>query len=315
LETPREGKVLASLPNTSSSDGTLSNDSAARVRTIAFTLFALVAFAANSVLCRLALGPPTIDAASFSAVRLISGAITLLVITLVAKRDSFRIRGTWISAAMLFSYAVPFSFAYMSLSAGTGALILFGSVQATMMFAAILAGERLHPWQWLGMILAMTGLVGRVLPGLTAPPLVGSALMALAGISWGIYSIRGRRTTDPLADTTGNFVRSVPFVMLVSLFAVRGFHVTTSGILLAIWSGALASALGYVAWYAALRGLTAIRASAVQLSVPVLAAAGGVVFLAETVSLRMLVSAVLIVGGVGLAVAGRKRLVEFQTKP
>jgi drug/metabolite transporter (DMT)-like permease len=278
------------------------------VRTIAFTLFALVAFAANSVLCRLALGPAAIDAASFSTVRLSSGAITLLIITIVMKRGAFRIRGTWISAALLFLYAVPFSFAYTSLSAGTGALILFPSVQTTMMIGAIVAGERLHPWQWLGMIIALTGLVGLVLPGMTSPPLLGSALMALAGISWGLYSIRGRGTTDPFGDTTGNFVRSVPFVMLVSLCAVRDFHVTKSGILLAVWSGALASALGYVAWYAALPALAAIRAAAVQLSVPVLAAAGGVIFLAEKVSIRLLVSAFLIVGGVGLAIAGRQRI-------
>ncbi|MBI4622330.1 MAG: DMT family transporter [Verrucomicrobia bacterium] len=284
--------------------------SAVRVRTIAFTLFALVAFAANSVLCRLALAPGAIDAASFSTVRLSSGAITLLMITIVMQRGSFRVHGSWISAAMLFSYAVPFSFAYLSLGAATGALILFGAVQATMMVAAIVAGERPHPWQWLGLFVALTGLVGLVLPGLTAPPLVGSALMAIAGISWGGYSLRGRGTADPLGDTTSNFLRSVPFVMIVSLFAVRQFHVTPSGILLAICSGALASALGYVGWYAALAGLTATRAAAVQLSVPVLAAVGGVAFLAEAVSLRLLVSAFLILGGVGLAVMGRKRVTD-----
>ena len=277
------------------------------MRTTAFTLSALVAFAANSVLCRLALAPGAIDAASFSSVRLISGAITLLLITMVLQRGSLRARGTWISGAMLFLYAVPFSFAYISLGAGTGALILFGVVQATMMVAAIVVGERPHPWQWLGLIIALTGLVGLVLPGLTAPPLMGSALMAVAGISWGVYSLRGRGTADPLGDTTGNFVRSVPFVVVVSLFAGRQFHVTTSGMLLAIWSGALASALGYVVWYAALAGLTAMRAATVQLAVPALAAAGGVLFLAETVSLRLLVSAFLIVGGVGLALVGRKR--------
>ena len=282
------------------------------MRTTAFTLSALVAFAANSVLCRLALAPGAIDAASFSSVRLISGAITLLLITMVLQRGSFRVRGTWISAAMLFLYAVPFSFAYISLGAGTGALILFGVVQATMMVAAIVVGERPHPWQWLGLIIALTGLVGLVLPGLTAPPLMGSALMAVAGISWGVYSLRGRGTADPLGDTTSNFVRSVPFVVVVSLFAGRQFHVTTSGMLLAIWSGAIASALGYVVWYAALAGLTAMRAATVQLAVPALAAAGGVLFLAEKVSLRLLVSAFLIVGGVGLALVGRKRVAHHR---
>jgi drug/metabolite transporter (DMT)-like permease len=281
---------------------------AATTRTLACTLFALVAFAANSVLCRLALAPGAIDAASFSTVRLVSGAITLLVITMVMRRGAFRVGGTWTSAAMLFLYAVPFSFAYTSLSAGTGALILFGSVQSTMMVAAIAAGERPHPWQWLGLIIALAGLVGLVLPGLMAPPLMGSALMVLAGVSWGIYTLRGRGTTDALGDTTSNFVRSVPFVMVVSLVAVRQFHATPGGVMLAIWSGALASALGYVVWYVALAGLTATRAAAVQLSVPVLAAAGGVVFLAEKISVRLVVSALLIVGGVGLALVGRVRI-------
>lgn len=277
------------------------------MRTIALTLFALVAFAANSVLCRLALGPATIDAASFSTIRLTSGAITLVVITLVMRRDAFRLGGTWLSAAMLFLYAVPFSFAYMSLSAGTGALVLFGSVQATMILAAVVAGERPHPWQWIGLVVALIGLVGLVLPGLTAPPLVGSALMAVAGIAWGIYSLRGRGTKDPLGDTTSNFTRSLPFVIVVSAFALPRFHVSSTGVVLAIGSGAISSALGYVVWYAALKGLTATRAAAVQLSVPVIAAAGGVLFLAEEVSLRLIGSAVLIVGGVALALAGRER--------
>lgn len=283
------------------------------MRTIAFTLFALVAFAANSVLCRLALGPSTIDAASFSTVRLLSGALTLAAITIIAKRGSFHLGGRWSSAAMLFLYAVPFSFAYLSLSAGTGALILFGSVQATMMLAAIFAGERPHPWQWLGLAIALGGLVYLVLPGLTAPPLLGTALMVIAGIAWGVYSLLGRRATDPLLDTASNFLRSVPFVIVVSVVAVPQFHLTAGGTLLAIASGALASALGYVAWYAALAGLTATRAAAVQLSVPVLAAVGGVVFLAETVSLRLIVSALLVVGGVGLALSGRERLRHRQT--
>ena len=288
-------------------DARRSNVHAAQVRTFALTLFALVAFAANSVLCRLALGPATIDAASFSTVRLTSGAITLVVITLATRRGAFRFGGTWLSAAMLFLYAVPFSFAYLSLSTGTGALILFGSVQATMMLSAVVSGERPHPWQWLGLVVALSGLVGLVLPGLAAPPLVGSALMAVAGIAWGIYSLRGRGTKDPLGETMSNFSRSLPFVIVVSALAIPRFHLSTTGVVLAICSGAIASALGYVVWYAALRGLTATRAAAVQLSVPVIAAAGGVLFLAEKVSLRLIGSAILIVGGVALALAGRER--------
>lgn len=288
-------------------DARRANVHAAQVRTIALTLFALVAFAANSVLCRLALGPAMIDAATFSTIRLTSGAITLVAITLVTRRRAFRLGGTWLSAAMLFLYAVPFSFAYLSLSAGTGALILFGSVQATMILAAVVAGERPHPWQWIGLLVALTGLVWLMLPGLTAPSLAGSSLMTVAGIAWGIYSLRGRGTNDPLGDTTSNFTRSVPFVIVISALAIPRFHVSTTGVVLAICSGAISSALGYVVWYAALGGLTATRAAAVQLSVPVIAAAGGVLFLAEKVSLRLIGSALLIVGGVAMALAGRER--------
>jgi drug/metabolite transporter (DMT)-like permease len=283
-------------------------DRAARTRTILFTAFALVAFAANSVLCRLALGRLAIDAASFSSVRIIAGAVALLALSAMINRGSIRVSGTWTSAAMLFLYAVPFSFGYVSVSAGMGALLIFPSVQVTMMLAAFLVGERLHVWQWLGMLIAPLGLAGLFLPGVTAPPFVGAALMVFAGISWGIYSLRGRASSDPLADTTGNFVRAVPFVIVVSLLRGRDFHVTTLGILLAICSGAVASALGYVVWYAALRTLTASRASVVQLAVPLLTAAGGVVFLAEQISLRLITCAALIVGGLAMAIAGKVRL-------
>ncbi|HEY0944243.1 MAG TPA: DMT family transporter [Opitutaceae bacterium] len=285
------------------------------MRTFAFTLFALVAFAANSVLCRLALGPAAIDAASFSSVRLVSGALALTVITLAAKRGRFRLGGRWDSAAALFLYAVPFSFAYLSLSTGTGALVLFGSVQSTMMLSAILAGERPHPSQWLGLLIAIAGLVNLVLPGLTAPPLLGTTLMVIAGIAWGLYSLLGRRTADPLLDTASNFIRSVPLVLGVSLVAIPRFHLTGAGLLLAIVSGSMASALGYVAWYAALRGLTATRAAVVQLTVPVLAAAAGVVLLGEHVTVRLLVSGLLILGGVGLALRGREQLRHRRAHP
>src|SRR6187551_1643645 len=177
------------------------------MRTIVYTLLALVAFAANSVLCRLALAPGSIDAASFSSVRLCSGAITLLALAMIRQRGRIHVHGSWTSAAMLFLYAVPFSFAYLSLGAGTGALILFGAVQTTMVVAAIVAGERPHPWLWLGLIVALIGLFTLVFPGLTAPPPMGSVLMAIAGISWGFYSLRGRGSTDPLGDTMSNFVR------------------------------------------------------------------------------------------------------------
>lgn len=278
------------------------------VRTTAYTAFALIAFAANSVLCRIALNRGTIDAASFSTIRLTAGAATLLLVSLWTPRGTSPAKSSWISAGMLFLYAVPFSFAYTRLSTGTGALILFGCVQMTMMIAAVLAGERPHTLQWSGLALALAGLVCLVLPGLEAPSFTGAALMALAGFSWGVYSLRGRSAVNPLAQTTNNFVRAVPMVLAVSLFARPQFHVQRPGALLAVASGALASAIGYVVWYAALRGLTATRAAAVQLLVPILAALCGVIFLAEAVSVRLVLSTFMVLGGIALALIGRERL-------
>jgi drug/metabolite transporter (DMT)-like permease len=197
---------------------------------------------------------------------------------------------------------VPFSFAYDSLAAGTGALILFGAVQATMLIAALAAGERPVPLQWLGLIAAVGGLVYLVLPGVTAPSPLGSLLMAIAGVAWGLYSLSGRRAADPVGETRDNFVRSVPMVMLVSLASIAFLRVTPSGALLAIASGALASGVGYAIWYAALRGLTTTFAATVQLAVPVIAAAAGVMLLGETITLRLVISSVLILGGVALAI-------------
>jgi drug/metabolite transporter (DMT)-like permease len=279
-----------------------------RAGTIACASLALIAFAANSILCRRALGRESIDPATFSTIRLACGAVALMVFARVRRSRTFPLGGTWTSAILLFLYAVPFSFAYLSLGAGTGALVLFGSVQATMMVAAIRSGERPHPLQWLGLALALGGLVYLVFPGLRAPSAAGSALMAIAGMSWGIYSLRGRGTANPLLETAGNFTRAVPPALLVSLVLLRQVHVTPAGALLAIASGVLASGGGYVLWYAALTGLTATRAAFVQLPVPVLTAVAGVVFLSETVSLRLALASILILGGVALALLGRERL-------
>ena len=202
-------------------------------------------------------------------------------------------------------YALAFSLAYLSLSTGTGALILFGSVQLTMILAALLGGERPHFLEWTGLFLALGGLVYLVFPGLKAPSPLGSALMAAAGISWGFYTLRGRDSSDPLADTASNFIRSVPFVISISLLNLKNIHLSTNGLLLAVTSGTITSGLGYVLWYAALRGLTTTRAATVQLSVPVLAAWSGIIFLSEEMSLRLLLAAVLILGGIGLAVMSR----------
>ena len=281
--------------------------------TLLLTAVALVAFASNSILCRLALGAREIDAASFTLVRLLSGALTLLLVrAAVARRAAPKTvttatSGPWIPAALLFIYAAPFSFAYIRLSAGTGALILFACVQATMLIGAIRSGERFQWLEGIGLAIALAGLTYLVSPGLSAPSPLGSALMATAGVSWGLYSLRGRGSADPLGDTTLNFIWALPLALLVSLVAVRGTHLSARGIALATASGALASGLGYTIWFAALRGLTAIRAATVQLTVPVLAAAGGVLLLQESVTARLVVSAALILGGVGLALAGRVR--------
>lgn len=215
------------------------------------------------------------------------------------------LRGSWISAACLFLYAIAFSLAYLSLTTGTGALILFGSVQMTMLMAALRSGERPHLLEWIGLFLALGGLVYLVFPGLTAPSPLGSALMMTAGISWGFYSLRGRGAQNPLANTAGNFVYAVPMILVVLLISFQNISVSSNGVFYAILSGALASGLGYVIWYAALRGLTTTRAATVQLSVPVIAAWSGVVFLAEQVSTRLLIAGVLILGGIALAVSSR----------
>ncbi|HET9587799.1 MAG TPA: DMT family transporter [Anaerolineales bacterium] len=275
---------------------------------VLYTALAMIAFASNSLLNRLALGRGAIDAVSYTTVRLVTGALILVVIALLQKNNGqTKVRGSWLSAGMLFLYAAAFSFAYLSLSAGTGALILFGSVQVTMILVALRSGERPHLQVWLGVLLALGGLVYLVMPGLRSPSLPGSLLMTGAGIAWGGYSLRGRGSETPLADTTGNFLYAVPFILFVRLVSLNGVHLSFDGVFLAVLSGAIASGLGYVIWYAALRGLTATRAAIVQLSVPFLAAWGGVMFLAEDVSLRLLFAGALILGGIALAVLGRVR--------
>jgi drug/metabolite transporter (DMT)-like permease len=269
----------------------------------------MTCFAGNSILCRLALGPPDIDAAGFTAIRLASGAVMLLLIARsTGRRLTAQTRGNWVSGAALFAYAILFSFAYLRLGVGTGALILFALVQATMIVWGLIRGERPRPAQWLGLTAALGGLTYLVSPGLSAPSPAGSLMMASAGIAWGIYSLRGRGTSDPIVTTTDNFIRSVPMVLIVAAILYRDIDLSARGVALALASGALASGVGYVIWYAALRHLSATRAASVQLTVPVIAALGGLVFLGEAVSLRLAVSAVLILGGVGLTLAGREKV-------
>jgi len=276
------------------------------MRTLFLTSVAMLAFAANSVLCRLALGSDDIDAGSFTAIRLGAGALILLLI--VARRNWNAVRrpaGSWVSAGMLFLYAAAFSFAYRDLAAGTGALLLFGAVQLTMLLTAVYAGERPPALEWAGLALAFGGLLYLVMPGLSAPPLLGTVLMTVAGVAWGVYSLRGRRADDALGQTGGNFLRSVPFALAIGLATFGLAHVTPRGVLLAVLSGGVTSGMGYVIWYAALRTLTATRAALVQLSVPVIAALGGTVFLTEAITLRLVVASALVLGGIALAVTAR----------
>ena len=279
---------------------------ASSLQIILLTTLAMVAFASNSLLNRLALGQKAIDPTSYTTIRLTSGAIMLfLIASLQRKNGGAILRGSWISAALLFLYAITFSFAYLSLSAGTGALILFGSVQVTMILVALQRGEHPQLMEWIGLGLALSGLVYLVFPGLAAPSWLGSTLMMVAGIAWGFYSIRGRGSQNPLADTAGNFVYAVPMILMLRLVLFGDIQFSTNGVMLAVLSGALASGVGYVIWYAALRRLTTTRAAIVQLSVPVIAAWAGVVLLAETLSLRLIFAGILILSGIGLSVLGR----------
>ena len=277
-----------------------------RLQTVIFTATALVAFAANSILCRMALGDGSIDGATFSIVRVLSGAAILVAISARVRPSVFPVGGSWTAAAILVVYALPFAFAYNQLSAGTGALILFGCVQVTMPVAAVMTGERPHTLQWVGLCVALGGLAYLVSPGLTAPSPTGAALMVIAGVAWGAYSLAGLGSVNPLTQTTGNFVRAVPLVAIAALLFLPRLHIEPRGILLSVASGAVTSGLGYVAWYAAVRGLTAMRASVVQLAVPVIAAIGGVVLLSETITVRLLLSSVLVLGGIAMAIVARQ---------
>ena len=316
------------------------------IRLFILTLLAMVAFASNSLLCRLALKHTSIDAASFTFIRIFSGAVALWLLMNIRSRmivdrtatplaagsktrvgfpsassspkrrgDPFSLRekvrrrvlgwkgnGNWTSALALFTYAAAFSFAYVNLSAGTGALLLFGAVQATMIFWGLHKGERLDAIQITGLVVAVTGLVILVFPGLSAPPLIGSILMLGAGVAWGVYSLRGKGVQNPASVTAGNFIRAIPFSVVVWIFFLPWAHVDLAGVTYAIISGAIASGVGYVIWYSALPGLKAASAATVQLSVPVLAATGGILLLGESITLRYVLASVTVLGGIALVV-------------
>jgi drug/metabolite transporter (DMT)-like permease len=276
-----------------------------RTGTFLLTLLALLAFAANSVLCRLALKDTGIDAASFTAVRLVSGALALWLIVAV-RNGRAASAGSWPSALALFAYAAPFSFAYVTLSAGAGALLLFGAVQASMILWGWWRGERLNARQFAGLALALGGLAYLMLPGIAAPPLGGSLLMVAAGIAWGVYSLRGRGATRPLVATAGNFLRAAPMGIALGLAALPWLRFDMAGMGYAVASGALASGAGYAIWYAALPGLKAASAATVQLSVPVIVAFAGIVLLGEPVTLRLTFASLAILGGIALVVTNRQ---------
>lgn len=283
------------------------------LRTVTFCVLALLGFAANSLLTRLALRPGLIDAASFMLLRLSAGALALMLLARLRKPAADLAQGNWSSALLLCAYAAPFSYAYLHMGAGVGALVLFGSVQVTMIGWGLLRGERPRPHEWLGLGLAFAGLSALTLPGTARPDSVSFLLMILAGMAWGAYSLRGRRSVDPLGSTAGNFVRGVPIAAVVVAAPVvhagslSSLHASSTGVTLAVASGALASGVAYTFWYAALPGLTALRAALVQLTVPVLAAIGAIALLDEPLSARLVLSGSAVLSGVALAVPRRKR--------
>ena len=286
---------------------------------ICYTSLALIALAGNSVLCRLALGNHIIDAASFTVIRLLSGIAVLAFILFINKGLNFsqvspensltvthkKSTGSWLASLMLFIYAITFSYAYLSLDTGTGALILFGAVQISMIMMGLLSGNKLHYSEWLGIGTAFIGLIYLVMPTLSTPSVTGFILMAISGIAWAIYSLLGRSSTNPIDDTAYNFLRTLPFIVILAFFTFEQVAITPKGLWLAIISGAITSGIGYVIWYIALRGLSVTQAAVIQLSVPILASLGGILFVNELVSLRFIISSGLVLGGILIVVTGR----------
>lgn len=268
------------------------------LRVVLLTALAMLAFAGNSLLCRVALRDSELDPASFTAIRLVSGALVLCL--LVMLRGKGRVQGDWRSALALFGYAAGFSFAYVELDAGTGALVLFGAVQASMIGYGWLHGERLRALQIVGLLCAIGGLLLLLLPGASAPPPQAAGMMLLAGVAWAFYSLLGRGNSDPLAATAGNFLRSLPALLPLCLLYYPHLQWDHLGAFYALLSGALASGIGYAIWYTALPHLRAMQAASVQLSVPIIAAVAGALLLGEQLSLRLLIASVAVLGGIAL---------------
>ncbi len=274
------------------------------------TAIALVAFAANSVLCRMALGDDLVDPVTFTAIRLSGGAIALsLIFWMTRKKESSQLlEGAWRSAIALYGYALAFSLAYVSLSSGTGALILFGAVQITMLLAAFRSGEQMGAIQWTGFCVAIAGIIYLVSPGIAAPDLKGALLMMISGMAWGMYSIAGKSVKSPIAMTTGNFIRAAIMMVPTSIIALvlAMSSVSTYGVALALTSGVVTSGMGYVIWYKVVPMLTTTQAAVVQLLVPLLAALGGVIFIGEQFTVRLALASLLILGGVVLSIFAKK---------
>jgi drug/metabolite transporter (DMT)-like permease len=274
--------------------------------TFLLTALTMLAFAGNSVLCRLALSHTAIDPAGFTLVRIASGAAMLWVLAnRVGKRKG--IGGSWKGAAALTIYAIAFSLAYVTLPAGTGALLLFGAVQVTMIATGLKQGERLAALQWIGLAVALGGLVTLVAPGVHAPPPLGAALMALSGVFWGVYSLLGRGSTDPVAATAGNFLRAAPMALIPAVILAGRLNPDPTGIFYAVLSGTVTSGCGYILWYHVLPKLTAAHGASVQLSVPVIAALAGAALMGETMTLRLCIASVAVLGGIGLVITQRRR--------
>lgn len=283
------------------------------LKIISLTGLALIAFAANSVLCRLALGERAIDASGFTSIRLLTGGLVLFgIIRINNNKGNQTTKGSWISGFMLFLYAIAFSYAYISLETGTGALILFGAVQITMILLSVFSGHSLHKTEWIGVIIAFSGFVYLLLPGVHMPSIIGFMLMTVSGIAWGIYTINGQGSKNPLLDTTHNFLKTIPFVLLLIIITFNKENYSTEGIILAVISGGITSGIGYTIWYMALRGLTSVQAAVVQLLVPIIAAFGGVLFISERITFRLIAASLLILGGILVVVLGKNYFKQKQ---
>ncbi|KPV96072.1 EamA-like transporter family protein [Pseudoalteromonas sp. P1-9] len=279
------------------------------MKILLITLLSLFAFAGNSILCRIALGQGQIDAASFTSIRLFSGAITLFILyALFHKNKQTAGKGSWLGAVYLFIYAVTFSYAYISLETAIGALVLFSSVQFSMLAYTFFSGTKIYPIEWCGALIAFIGFSYLVLPDISSPSLIGFVLMMISGMAWAGYTLAGRKSSNPLADTAFNFIRTLPFISLLSLISLNSITASTTGVLLAVIAGSVTSGIGYAIWYFALKHLTSVQAAVSQLSVPIIASIGGFLFLSEPISERLAISGAIILNGILLVVLGKKPL-------